>query len=145
MSSAGRRFAQPIDVKRRRRPKSTSDNHPLPRADAVVTGGAKNIETFLTAQQNLSIKGQRQLLYRFVADFAGIEWLVGIQLSAGYGSLDLRARSSLILEEIAFLQRLIARLIGHFLLARQQTKTDREPAPARRFCNEYHVRQGSTS
>jgi hypothetical protein len=107
-------------MKRRRRPVPASDNHSLPVAQSTMARRTKNGKPFLTAQEQLPINGEWKCLSRFVVYFPGIKFLICIQLPARHRAFDERPRRALILEKLTLLQRLVARLIRHFLLAAHQ-------------------------
>jgi hypothetical protein len=50
-------------------------------------------------------------------------------MTARHRAFNERTRGTLIVEESAFLQRLITRLIGHLLLARAQSDAENRQAP----------------
>jgi hypothetical protein len=115
-----------------RRPKSTSDNHPLPVAQSTVTRRTKNRKPFLTAEEQPPIDGEWKCLSRFVVYFPGIEFVICIQLIAWHRAFDERPRRALIVEKITLLQRLVTRLIRHFLLTTDEPQTNDHEATADR-------------
>jgi len=124
-----RSFTQAVDMKGRRRPKSTSNNHPLPVAQPTVARRTKNCKPFLTAEEQLPIDAEWKCLGRFVVYLSGIKFLVCTQLAACHRAIDERPRRALIVKKITLLQRLVTRLIGHLLLATEEPETNhQEPA-----------------
>src|SRR5262249_39642452 len=84
----------------------------------------------LSAQQDHARDREREGIHQLAAGLAGIEVLVGPELAPGHGSPNNRPRGSVIAEEGAFLEGLVARLIRHLLLAGQkQRQTDPRQHP----------------
>jgi len=124
------RFAQALEMKRRRRPVPASDNHPLPVAQSTMARRTKNGKPFLTAQEQLPINWQWKDLNRFVVYSSGIKFLIRIQLAAWHRPFDERPGRALIVEKITLLQRLITRLIRHLLLATDEPEAKYQNQPA---------------
>ena len=93
---------------------------------------AVDIEALLASNQRVPHHRKRKHVHAFAAGFSGVEMLVGIKLAAGHHSLHKRACGAFIAEECALLERLVARLVRHLLLAtRHKEEADRDTAPRR--------------
>ncbi len=115
--SADLRLTQPVDMKGRRRAVTSAHNHPGSCADLIVARHTKDVESLLAAQQNLFIYRKRKDVSRLAVDQSFEQKLIIAQKSPRHRPFHQRPRRPLIVEELAFLQRFIARLVGHLLLA----------------------------
>ena len=82
-------------------------------ADAGVAGGAENVEALAAAGEDFFGDGEGHDVAGVVADFAGVEIGVFVELAAGDGAFDRGAFGALVGEEIAAGERILAGLHVH--------------------------------
>src|SRR5579871_833641 len=85
---------------------------------------AIDIETLLTPNQDVTGNGHREGIHRFVADLAGVEYGVSLQVTSSYGSIDKRPLGTAVGKECARPQGNVFRLILHVLAAACQENAD---------------------
>jgi hypothetical protein len=81
--------------------------------EARVAGSAEDVEAFSAAGQDLFGDGEGHDLAGVVADLAGVEIGVFVELSAGDGAFDGRTGGALVRVEVAAGERILARLYMH--------------------------------
>ena len=86
---------------------------PLPSPTLRVAGSAIDVVALASALENFFGHGKRHVVAGIVADFAGVEIGVFVELAAGDGAFDRRAGGALVGEEIAVGERVVAGLHVH--------------------------------
>ena len=109
-----RRLLQARNVERRRLAgESARGNEAVAVSHAGVAGRAEDVEALAAALQNFFGHGERHDVAGIVADLAGVEIGVFVQLAAGDGAFDGRTGRALVGVEIAAGERILARLDLH--------------------------------
>src|SRR5690348_15255494 len=78
---------------------------------------AIDVKALLTAFQNVHSHGKRHYIAGIVADLAGIEIGVGIEMAASHSARNQRTRGALVGIKVAACQRLVTGLVVHVLTA----------------------------
>ena len=101
-------------------------DHSVTIADTAMALRAVNVETFLPAVHDAGSDGEGEALALLTVDLPGFQIRVRHQLSPGHGARQTRPRRHSVGKEIARLERVVSRLVGHLLLASDQEKHRRE-------------------
>src|SRR5215472_5777148 len=96
-----------------------------------MTRRTKNVVAFLPATQTLFRDRKRKAVHQTTVDFSRVEVFVGLEIATSYRALNERTSGALVGEKIAFLKRLVTRLVCHFLLTRHETKANGDGEPLR--------------
>jgi hypothetical protein len=104
-------------MKRRRRAIPAPHDHPLPRANPIMAGRAKNIEALLSAREHGESHRRRKPIDRFPSLFSCVQVFIAAQLASGHGAFHKRSRGATVVEKGAASEGLVAGLISHLLLA----------------------------
>src|SRR5215472_9888020 len=98
-----------------------------------MTRRTKNVVAFLPATQTLFRDRKRKAVHQTTVDFSRVEVFVGLEIATSYRALNERTSGALVGEKIAFLKRLVTRLVSHFLLACNEIEADRNADPLHYF------------
>jgi hypothetical protein len=109
--------AESVCVKRRRPSIAARRNHPRAIARTAMTHGAVDVVPLLPSVQYLGRDRKRERSSELTVDFSSIDVRVDRMLAARNGPGDPGTRGHAIGEEVARLQWIVARLVGHLLAA----------------------------